>query len=54
MISASTQDQSGQGSATTPLRPLALLAKDTHASSVKSNASNTGILLGADGSSTRP
>lgn len=48
MISASTQDQSGQGSATTALRPLTQLAKDTRAGTVKAGAPALGTLPGND------
>lgn len=48
MISASTQDQSGQGSATTALRPMTSLAKDTRAGSVKAGAPAFGTLPGND------
>lgn len=48
MISASTQDQSGQGSATTALRPLTQLAKDSRAGSVKAGAPALGALPGND------
>ena len=44
MISASTQDQSGQGSATTGMRPLTTLTKDTRAGSVKTGAPAIGVL----------
>jgi 5'-nucleotidase len=46
MISASTQDQSGQGSATTAMRPMAELKKDTRAGSVKAGAPAFGMLPG--------
>lgn len=48
MISASTQDQSGQGSATSPMRPLLQLAKDTRAGAVKAGAPAIGALPGDD------
>ena len=48
MISASTQDQSGQGSATTAMRPMAQLTKDTRAGSVKAGAPAFGSLPGDD------
>ena len=48
ILSASTQDQSGQGSATTGLRPMTGLAKDTRAGSVKAGAPSFGTLPGDD------
>lgn len=44
IISASTQDQSGQGSATSIMRPLNALAKDTRGGSVKAGAPPIGTL----------
>ena len=44
MISASAQDQSGQGSATFGMRPMTGLARDTRAGSVKAGAPSFGAL----------
>ena len=43
MISASTQDQSGQGSATTGMRPMNGLTKDTRAGSESRRAKDQSI-----------
>ena len=49
ILSASTQDQSGQGSASTGMRPMTGLAKDTRAGSVKAGAPSFGALPGDPG-----
>jgi len=48
MISASTQDQSGQGSASSSFKPMTTLAKDSRAGSVKAGAPAFGSLPGDD------
>jgi 5'-nucleotidase len=48
ILSASTQDQSGQGSASSGMRPMTELTKDTRAGSVKAGAPSFGALPGDD------